>query len=424
MTYPQKAILLLLICIASAFFVKREDDRGGLATANRTYVDWLIGNSKKKIQPPSVTLLKIDTSEESILQSWPPSPIDYSIMFRRLQLYGPKVVAADAPLNWKDIDDGELEILRVAGLQFDRGQLLLGAVLQQDPNADPPKASTLSLLRPLTEIEGDLDALPEFTNILSLPDRRLTSAGAQVGFTAIDLGESAPVGDSLLVPLLARNGETVVPSFVLLATMLELDAAPEDVVVILGESIVVKDDLVIPIDATGALNVFTGLRATLPAQNANILVLNPEEEGGGIGGSLGKEERKALASRVVLLGIDDEKSRSIPIGQGASISRAELFALAIATIQSGRYIEQAAPAIQWATWLGLVAAALLFLRFPRKRATGFALLLVILYFVANMLFFQSSQLWIPPAVPLALLACALLGALTLAGGQQKDPAQI
>ncbi len=415
MSDKQKAFLLLLICVAAAFFAKREDERSGLATVNRTYVDWLIGNSKKDIQPPSVTLLKIDSSEESILQSWPPSPIDYSIMLRRLKLYAPKVVAAEAPLHWANIDDGQLEVLRSAGLQFDRGQLLLGAILQQDESAAPLKKSTLNLLHPLPHIDGDLEAVPQFTNILSLPDSRLIASGAHVGFTAIDLGGRTAAGHSLLVPLLARTGDTVVPSFALLAAMLELDATADDVKVTLGESIVVKGDLSIPIDATGALNVFTGLRASLPTRSANILVWDPAEDSGGAGGGLGKAERQALSSRVVLLGIDDEASRSIPLGDGTNISRAELFALAIATIQSGRYLERVGRVGQWAVWAGLTASALLILRYARRRAISLALLLIILYFIGNMLLFQSSQHWLPPAVPFALLACALLGALTLAG---------
>ena len=418
MNYLPKAILFLLICAAAAFFVKREDDRGGLATANRTYVDWLIGNSREQIRTPSVTLLTVDDSEEPIFQSWPPGPIDYSIMLRRLALYDPKVVAVEPVLQWEETAPGELEILRSAGLGFDRGQLLLGAVLQWNTAAPEPKGSTLNLLRPLPNVAGDLDKIPEFTTVSQLPDPRLTAVGASAGFTQIDLGEGTIGGSSLLVPLLARVGDIVVPSFVLLAAMLELDAAPADVEVQLGDSITIKGDLVIPIDPSGALNVFAGLRATLPVRDANILVWDPADEGGGAGGGLGKAEREALASRVVLLGMDDENSRTIPAGRGKKVSRAELFALAIATIQSGRYLEKVSPATEWITWAVLVGIGLLLLRMHRKRAFGLALLLVLLFLIANLLFFQSTQSWLPPAVPLALLACIILGALTLSEGQE------
>ena len=418
MNYLPKAILFLLICAAAAFFVKREDDRGGLAKANRTYVDWLIGNSKEQIRTPSVTLLTIDDSEEPIFQSWPPGPIDYSIMLRRLARYAPKVVAVEPVLQWQETAPGELEILRTAGLAFDPGQLLLGTVLQWNTGAPEPKGSTLNLLRPLPSVTGDLEKIPEFSTVSQLPDPRLTAVGASAGFTQIDLGEGAIGGSSLLVPLLARVGDIVVPSFVLLAAMLELDATAADVEVLLGESITIKGDLVIPIDPSGALNVFAGLRATLPVRDANILVWDPTDEGGGAGGGLGKTEREALASRVVLLGMDDENARTIPAGRGEKISRAELFALAIATIQSGRYLEKVSPAVEWIAWAVLVGIGLLLLRLHRKRAFGLALLLVLLYVITNLLFFQSAQSWLPPAVPLALLACVILGALTLSEGRE------
>ena len=413
MSYTPKAILFLLICAAAAFFVQREDDSGSLASANRIYIDWLLGNSKQRLQEPSVTLLTIDEEQAQIYQNWPPDPIDFSIMLRRLQLCGPKVIAAEPALHWIDADEDQLEILRTAGLKCESGQLLLGAVLQLNAAAAPMRESTLSLLRPLSEVKGDLSNIPEFTTVSSLPDRRLTAIGAPVGFTEIDLGDEAPSGDALRAPLLARVGDTIVPSFVLLATMLELDAKAADVRVHLGNKIIIKDDLIIPIDKTGALNVFTGLRATLPVSKASILVLDPAADGGGAGGQLGKSEREALESRIVLLGMDDEKSRIIAAGRGENISRAELFALAIATIQSGRYIEKVAAAVSWAVAGGIVLLGLLLIRLPRKRATGLSLLLVVLYFAGSMILFQSTPRWIPPAVPIALLGCVLLGALTL-----------
>ena len=417
MSYTPKAILFLLICAAAAFFVHREDERGSLAAANRTYVDWLLGNSKSQLRDPSVTLLTIDEEQAPIFQNWPPAPLDFSVMLRRLQLCDPKVVAAEPVLRWDDVAEGELDILLTAGLAFGEDHLLLGSVLQFNSAAEPLKSSTLSLLRPLPDgaVEGDLSRLPEFTNVLSLPDTRLCAANSVVGFTGIDLGDQAPDGDALRAPLLARVGDTVVPSFVLLAAMLEMDAVPADVKVELGEAITVKDTLVIPIDASGALNVFTGLRAKLPVSKATILVHDPAYEGGGSGGTGGKSERDALKSRIVVLGMNDKNSRVIPAGRGGNISRAELFALAIATIQSGRYIQKLQPAVRWAVWGGIVLFGLWLLRMPRKRAVGLALLAIVLYFAGNMILFQTTPRWIPPAVPVALLGCLLVGALTLSG---------
>ena len=123
---------------------------------------------------------------------------------------------------------------------------------------------------------------------------------------------------------------------------------------------------------------------------------------------------------MVVLGLNDEPSRVVPIGKGETISRAELFALAIATIQSGRYIEKLPPPVRWAVWGGIVLLGLWLIRFPRQRAFSLALLAVLIYFIANMLLFQSTPRWIPPGAPLALLAVVLLAALIFGKGKPAE----
>jgi negative regulator of sigma E activity len=51
------------------------------------------------------------------------------------------------------------------------------------------------------------------------------------------------------------------------------------------------------------------------------------------------------------------------------------------------------------------------------------LLLILLYFTGSMVLFQATQCWVPPAVPLTLLACVLLSALLLTspGKGPKQP---
>ncbi len=421
MSYSTRAALFLLLCAGAAFFALRERDRGNLATFERTYVDWLRGNSKVELSDPSVALIRVDT-DTPIFGPWPPSALDYSFMLRRLQLSEPKVIAVVPTLFWEE-DDLGVDTLRAALLKLETDGFLLGAELEDNPAAERMGPGTLSLLGsiPPDGVSGDLEAVPAFTAAKALPDHRLAATG-RVGFTAIDLADSGASPDALSVPLLGRHGDTLVPSFVLRAAMLEHGVKQGEVRVRLGDSITLggrAGGLTIPIDSTGAMRVFADLRASLPSSNANILVVDPEAENGGPGGDSGKSQRDALSSRVVLIGTADPSSLTEPLGDGTAISRAELFALALATIQSGRHMQPAAAHWRWAVWAAIVAAGLFALRKPRGRAVGIISLATLLFFVATMLAFQSVPRWIPPAVPVALLATSLVAALTLASAKSS-----
>jgi uncharacterized membrane protein len=408
----QRAIIFLLFCLTAAFFVNREEQRGTMAGLNASYEDWLRAAGGEELTPPSVTLLRIDDSETGFW-NWPPNPLDYAQLLQRLKFFQPKVVAMEVPLSWQGADQGLLDALRTACLQYGEGQILLNAILQFNSAAKKPEETTLSLLWPLPEIKGDIDKIPAFTNILSLPDPRLTSLGFPSGFTAIDLGEKTGPENVLSVPLLARVNQTVIPSFVLLATMLELGITAGEVEVQLGRTIRVGNKAVIPIDASGALVVSSATRAMPDIQNASILAHDPREEGSNRTGGLDKPERDALKKRVILLGLDHKGSRTVATGSDKKISQAELFAMAIATIQSNSYSNQAARHTAWIFWALIMAAGLVTLRRHRRRAVGLSLLMVLLYFTISMIVFQSTQHWISPAVPITLLSCTFLSALLL-----------
>ncbi len=96
-------------------------------TLNALYEDWLRGTSREKLNPPSITLLRIDDSDQGFW-SWPPSPLDYAQMLQRLKAYNPKVVATEPLLHWQNADTGLLEALRTACLQYNKGQILLSSI--------------------------------------------------------------------------------------------------------------------------------------------------------------------------------------------------------------------------------------------------------------------------------------------------------
>ena len=414
----QRTIIFLLLCITAAFFVNREDERGALEALNTPYENWLRATAGEHLNPPSVTLLRIDDSETGFW-SWPPTPLDYAQLLHRLKFYKPKVVAIEPPLSWQGADQGLLDALRTACLQYGESKILLNAILQFNKTAEKPEETTLSLLSPLPSIKGNIKNIPAFTNILSLPDPRLTSLGFPSGFTSIDLGEPTGPESELSVPLLARINQTVVPSFVLLATMLELGVSAGEVKVIMGRMISLGNKAVIPIDASGALVVSAAKRAMPEIWNASILAHNPEEEGNSAISGLDNAERKSLKNRIVILGLDHKGAQTVAAENNTKISQAELFAMAIATIQSNSYFNPLAKHTAWGGWAAILMAGIVILRQHRRRAVGLSLLLILLFFTISMIVFQSTQRWISPAVPMALLSCTLLSAFLLTASSKS-----
>jgi len=216
--------------------------------------------------------------------------------------------------------------------------------------------------------------------------------------------------------LLARHAASgrIIPSFILQAVMMENGVSAESIEVEIGREIRVTEELAIPIDKAGKLVVFSGLREKIPRHSADILIWDSDEEASETSAvGLTKEERTALESRVVMIGFDDGKARRIPFRNDEAISEADVFATAMATIQSGRYIQRVRLVFQILVWAAIVGVGLFVLRGHRSRAMLFAFLLLIGFFVGGMIQFQMSQTWMPVTIPLGLIACVVLGGILL-----------
>jgi len=428
-----KAVIFLTIACTMAYFLDREERRGGFDTVDSQYRSWLMANSEAEILEPSVTFLALDDPGERVFDTWPPGPVDYSIMVDNLSKNDPRVIAVAPVLGWREGVDGILiSSMRSVLLRLDREQVLLGAELLQNPAGEMIRPSTLSLFPQLENVTGDRSEIPEFTQVGALPEPALTAISPNLGFTRIDLGdtEAKRERDSFTVPLLGRHGQQVVPSFILMAMIKEAGVGLDGVQVSLdGRSIKIGEgerSLDIPIDSGGRLRVHTGIRTAISKYNADILFLVGADD---IRDQLTDEQKSALLSRIVILGTDDEIARTIDLPKGdEKISQAELFAMAIATIQAKRFIQRVPTLVEYGTWAALLGIGLLMLRLRRKRRVVMWWgVLLILYFVGNLILFQYTGQWIPLVVPLGIIASILLVALVLPAPrpeQDGDPAPL
>ena len=416
MPFFPKAVIFLLIAGAMAYFLDREERRGGFDEVDRQYRSWLMANSEAEIIEPSVTFLGID--DPGVFDQWPPSPVDYSILVENLAKNDPRVIAVTPVLGWQErLDEILLSSMRSVLLRLDKDIVLLGAELMQNPSGETIRPTTLSLFPRLTKVTGDRSQIPEFTQAGSLPDPVLTAIGPTLGFTRIDLGDSEAKRrrDSFIVPLLARHGEEVVASFILMAMVKEVRASLEAVEVDLdGRLVRVRGDqtLEIPIDEGGRLTVHAGIREAVSRESADILFLTTADD---IRDQLTAGQKEALLSRIVILGIDDEIARNVELPKdGKKISQAELFAMAIATIQAKRFIQQVSRPVEFGIWggLGLLGVVMMRLRRKRRLAMWWGVLLI-LYVVGGLMLFQYAGKWSPIVVPFGVIASILLVGLLL-----------
>jgi hypothetical protein len=404
-SYKKKATIFLILCVVIISLIRREENNGAFSNFNRGYINWLIDTKKVKAKPPSVTLLRISDSENSIFQEWPPSPIDYAIILKNLKEYKTKLVAIEPSMSWNNAGEGLLETLRTASLKYNKGELLMGAVFQMDESVFESNDKLIDLLNPISNISGDIKRIPEFTMIDPLPDRRLTSIGIPFGFTSIDMAEQDKMNNPLKVPLLARIKEAIVPSFALRAIMMEQDMNSNDVTIHLGDKIAFSNGTTIPIDSQGSFEAFTGSRPDINKEDINILSL-PQED-------LDESQLSSLSNRIILVGIDTKTEQIIPFKFGVKISNAERIALSIATIQSNLFIKSSSSFYEYFIWIGIILLGLYLIRLKRSKAIARSLIVIIIYLAVNMVLFQSNNQWVSPMIPLSLMTCILITSWTL-----------
>ncbi|MFT4547348.1 MAG: hypothetical protein ACI8XO_003471 [Verrucomicrobiales bacterium] len=428
MPFLPKAIIFLVIAGALAFFLDKEERRGGFEDVDRQYRSWLMANSEAEILEPSVTFLAIDDPGERVFDSWPLGPVDYSILVDNLAKTDPRVIAVTPVLGWRDgVDDILLSSMRSVLLRLDENQVLLGAELMLDPSAGVMKATTMSLFPQLEKVDGDRSKIPEFTRVAALPEPALTAISPSLGFTRIDLGEAGAERkrDSFSLPLMARNGQRVVASFVLMAIVKESGVGLDQVSVSLEDKVIRigagEGELEIPIDSGGRLSVHTGIRDAISKHNAEILILMGAED---IRDQLTEPQKESLLSRIVILGADDEVARTIDLPKSREkISRAELFAMAIATIQAKRFIQKVPRVVEVGIWAGLAALGLLILRVRGKGGVMmWWIVLLILFVISSLMLFQYTGQWGPVVVPGGMIASVLLVAMVLATGKKVEEA--
>ena len=407
MNSRKKTILFIVSCVFSLFLVEREKNEKIVIDFESSYVNWLLDTKKERKEPSSVTLLTLDDSEESVIQDWPPSPLDYAVILNNLKQYDPKLIAIEPSLEFLGQEEGLIETLRTACLAFNQQSLLLSAVCQMDRSIDPTIEKGENFFDIIDSVNGDTTNIPEFTRINSLPNQRFAAMGLPIAFTRIDLADNNNDEGIYKFPLIARIGDKIVPSFVLKAIMLDFNIKADQVIINIGDNIKLGNRKTIPIDNRGHVQIYPALQEDLSIEKINLLTVPPDELDG--------KYKLLLGNRIILIGNNQnsESIKNIPFRNNSRISNAEHMALAISTIQSGLFISEVSKNKEILIWSILILIGAMILKSHSLKAFSRVGLLIIIYLSFSMLLFQSNGQWASPIAPLALFIVMTMFSLVL-----------
>ena len=407
MNSRKKTILFIVSCVFSLFLVEREKNEKIVIDFESSYVNWLLDTKKERKELSSITLLTLDDSEESVIQDWPPSPLDYAVILNNLKQYDPELIAIEPSLEFLGQEEGLIETLRTACLAFNQESLLLSAICQMDRSIDPTIEKGENFFDIIDSVNGDTTNIPEFTRINSLPNQRFAAMGLPIAFTRIDLADNNNDEGIYKFPLIARIGDKIVPSFVLKAIMLDFNIKADQVIINIGDNIKLGNRKTIPIDNRGHVQIYPALQEDLSIEKINLLTVPPDELDG--------KYKLLLGNRIIIIGNNQnsESIRNIPFRNNSLISNAEHMALAISTIQSGLFISEFSKNKERLIWSILILIGAMILKSHSLKAFSRIGLLIIIYLSFSMLLFQSNGQWASPIAPLALFIVMTMFSLVL-----------
>lgn len=407
MNSRKKTILFIVSCVFSLFLVEREKNEKIVIDFESSYVNWLLDTKKERKEPSSITLLTLDDSEESVIQDWPPSPLDYAVILNNLKQYDTELIAIEPSLEFLGQEEGLIETLRTACLAFNQESLLLSAICQMDRSIDPTIEKGENFFDIIDSVNGDTTKIPEFTRINSLPNQRFAAMGLPIAFTRIDLADNNNDEGIYKFPLIARIGDKIVPSFVLKAIMLDFNVKADQVIINIGDNIKLGNRKTIPIDNRGRVQIYPALQEDLSIEKINLLTVPPDELDG--------KYKLLLRNRIIIIGNNQnsENIRNIPFRNNSRISNAEHMALAISTIQSGLFISEFSKNKEILIWSILILIGAMILKSHSLKAFSRIGLLIIIYLSFSMLLFQSNGQWASPIAPLALFIVMTMFSLVL-----------
>jgi hypothetical protein len=381
-----RLILLLLLFAAAVGFSFRNEAKPKMEEANLLFLDFLNANArgeldKAPLQPSNdVVLVEFRGSDKAEFSTWPPAPLDYIMVLKRLAEHNPDIVAVTDVLHWDKPDVQFTTELQQTFLRFSSAALAFTAKEVGNEKVDSAIHEDVAMPK-IAKVVGNPKLAPRLGQY-DFPAKNLRPL-MQLGFVLPEAKQDASV------PLVARAGDTLVPS--LAAQILALrEHAPyisQRLRFGRGAGLYLGGSLFVPLadDGTVTPKLDGGLMRVSAVDLMAPALQDPASQA---------VETKLGSHKVILIGM------ASPAAEAQA--RAVAWALALPKLNRAPvHVE----------WIAAAVAALLGLwqlRFHRFGALIFGLLVVAALLGISLAVFQSTRIWWAPALPASLTAIATL----------------
>jgi hypothetical protein len=316
--------LMLVVLLLGILFLREPR----LENSEEFFLRWLLKNSEPHARAASLTVVEIghdnlmdrETAKEGDENSPHSganvvSPMEFALFLQSVLEFKPTVVAFENILKWREPEKDQEQVFIDQAMRVPR--LLLAAELTSMPDPDAPGPE----IPGFTQVTGKRGDLVEFAGVGRQPNEEMRLI-ATAGF--VNLPEE--IADGIHVPLLFRYRGEVIPSFVFEAILLWLRITPGEVAIDLGSYISLPHGRKIPIRSDGTLLISPNAsRKARHIALGDLLVAAQQRDAG----EKKNAELDSLRDQIVL-------ARTPANPQ----SPPDVFAAAIATIQSNAYVRR------------------------------------------------------------------------------------
>lgn len=362
-----------------------------LQRADDFFQAWAMENSAAPLPPSPVTLVEIGPDDfrqmapagtkkklpkgEAAQRSL--SPLEYALFIQAVLDFEPAVIGLEPIVIWRDRDQAQEQVF------IDQAMRVPKLLVAMELGEKGPRDLAAEDLPSFARVDGPRGGLAQFSGISHRPDDDIRLISAP-GFT----NQPSDRSDRIRVPMLLEYRGEVVPSFPLQAIMLWLRATPSDVKIELGSEILLPNGWKIPLHRDGTTTINPLAAGSVRRLSLNQLLLAAQEHDSHRPATL---DLSRLKDQIVLFRI-----------KGDPLQPPNVFAAAIATIQSNAYVQRAPSFYEWCV-IGALALASLFIgRFSRTTVVLMALALTAGYALTAVSMLSAHRLWLPMFLPLAL----------------------
>jgi hypothetical protein len=386
-----RVVILLLVLAPLAWWLDREQSAGRFQKVDELFLDFLVANSREKLTTPDasakkdeVLFIRLDPAERDEYAGWPAQPIDWQMILKGLREAEDAVIVIPEPLSWGKPSPEFIPALAESMVPL--ASLVMGVEAQLAENfTGPAFTGGLDEVIPrFVKASGDLHLVPAFSALITAPDEQLRRHG--------ELG--------LLVekrlPYVLREDDTFIPGVLAqaLARHTKTPYATHRLLLGPGAGAYLQSGLFVPLQNNG--EALFDAKTDVHSINALDFL------SGGLADALSDENKRRIKNaKIIVIGTDDKTQ------PGTARAHAQVLA-SILSLPRLRVLDRMEQIILWS--IAALAGLWIVLRTPRHKAPTRGFLFIFLAIVAGFLAFQTTLLWFPPTMPVALLsASAVIG---------------